>query len=220
MVDTSYAGGATSKRFYFRAETISTSLPYTAGLFNTATIVAQYVRNGAAAVAITLVTQTPSGAWSSGGFVHVGAGVYRLDGPDAALLAGVDNVTFKISGIADVAWSHCTVEITGSDPRAAYSADVNVTSMAANTVTASALATDAVTEIVAAIFARVYNAKMGSLTFEEITALMACVSLAKASGLPTSPVFRNLADNANAIAATTDGIGNRSSVTLTAGSVR
>lgn len=58
---------------------------------------ASYRRQGAAAVAITLATQTVTGAFSSGGFVEVDAtkqpGVYRFDVPDLAFAAGVDYVT-------------------------------------------------------------------------------------------------------------------------------
>jgi hypothetical protein len=92
----------------------------------------------------------------------------------------------------------------------------NVTAMAANTLTASALATDAVTEIVAAVFARAFSAAYGALTFDELVKLIAAVLLGKASGLETTTAtFRNLADNADAVVATVDADGNRTSVTRT-----
>lgn len=69
-----------------------------AGLvYNTSGNAAAYHRAGAAPVAITLATQTVTGAWSAGGFVEndatKGPGSYRLDVPDAAFAPGADWVT-------------------------------------------------------------------------------------------------------------------------------
>lgn len=68
--------------------------------FNTAGNIASYHRQGAARTAITLATQTVTGAFSSGGFVEIDAtnqpGLYRLDIPDAALATGVDFVTITL----------------------------------------------------------------------------------------------------------------------------
>jgi len=99
---------------------------------------------------------------------------------------------------------------------------ITAAKVAADAIGASELATDAVNEIVAAFFARTYDATdMDSVTFEEMTALMACALLGQASGLETATaVFRNLADGADAITATVDADGNRSAVTLTLASVR
>lgn len=100
--------------------------------------------------------------------------------------------------------------------------DAGVRSMAANTLTASALATDAVTEIVAAIFARTFEAtKMSGYTFEDVVALTLCAVAAKLSGAAgTSIAIRNIGDTADAITATVDADGNRSVVTHTLASVR
>jgi hypothetical protein len=61
-----------------------------------------YVRGLAAAVAITLVAQTPTGAWTSGGFCQVDAtnapGLYRLDIPNAAVVTGASEVIVMWSG--------------------------------------------------------------------------------------------------------------------------
>lgn len=64
-----------------------------AGLvYNTAGLTAYYALPRAAPVAITLATQTVTGAFSSGGFVELDAthtkGLYRLDIPDAAVASG------------------------------------------------------------------------------------------------------------------------------------
>ena len=67
-----------------------------------------------------------------------------------------------------------------------------------------------------AVFSRAFSAAYGGFTFDELTKLMVAVLLAKVSGMDTnSPAFRNLADNANVVVATTDADGNRSAVTLT-----
>jgi len=99
---------------------------------------------------------------------------------------------------------------------------ITAAKIAADAIGASELAADAVTEIVAGIFARTYDATdMSSITFEEMTAMMACALLGKASGLDTTTaVYRNLADAADALSATVDADGNRSAVTLTLAAVR
>lgn len=75
--------------------------------FNTASLVAYYVRPGSAAVSITLATQTVTGAYSSGGFVEIDStnmpGLYRLDIPDAALASGVNSVVVMLKGAANMA---------------------------------------------------------------------------------------------------------------------
>lgn len=50
--------------------------------------------------------------------------------------------------------------------------------------------------------------------FQEVIRLMASVLLGKASGLPSSPVFRSLGDDKDRVVATTDDDGNRTVVTL------
>ena len=60
--------------------------------YNTSGLTAYYALPRAAPVAITLATQTATGAFSSGGFVELDAthckGLYRLDIPDAAVASG------------------------------------------------------------------------------------------------------------------------------------
>lgn len=125
MTNTAYQTGATGVTVEVRGFTASTGLPYTAGVFNTAGITAQYIRNRSAATAITLVTQTAAGAWTSGGFVHVAGGVYRLDVPDAAFASGADDVVIVISGITDVVFTVASVDLLGGNPRAQF-VDVNI----------------------------------------------------------------------------------------------
>lgn len=123
--------------------------------FNTASLVAYYVRTKIAAVQISLVTQTTTGAFSSGGFVEISSanmpGVYRLDIPDAALVTSADSVTIMLKGAANMA--PCVLEIdldsqvdvylwngtTVSSPATAGIPDVNVKNM--NNVAATSITT-------------------------------------------------------------------------------
>ncbi len=83
--------GTTSFIDYVRVTDMNGS-PITGLLFNSTGLLSKYVLAGAASVAITLATQTVTGAYSSGGLVEVDAvafpGLYRFDIPDAALASG------------------------------------------------------------------------------------------------------------------------------------
>lgn len=73
----------------------------TTGLtFSSVGLSASYVRPGSARTAITLVTQTTSGSWTSGGFVEVDSvtmpGLYRLDVPNAVFASGVNSAAIEI----------------------------------------------------------------------------------------------------------------------------
>jgi len=82
-------------------------------LYNSAGLTAYYVRKGAAPAAITLVTQTVTGAFSSGGFVEVDSvncpGLYRLDLPDASIADGAESVLVYLKGAANMV--PCLLEI-------------------------------------------------------------------------------------------------------------
>jgi hypothetical protein len=116
------AGGATyapigSTSFYYPTErnasaitiapastskSIHLYLGVTGLVHNTSGLQARYTRVGSNSVPITLVSQTSAGAWTSGGFAEIDAvnqpGLYRLDVPDAAFVAGVDRVTITVRG--------------------------------------------------------------------------------------------------------------------------
>jgi hypothetical protein len=83
--------------------------------FATSGLAAYYVRNQSAPVAITLVTQTPTGAWSSGGFAEISSslvpGVYRLDVPNAAFAAGASDVTIVVRGASGTNGAVLTVNL-------------------------------------------------------------------------------------------------------------
>ena len=135
MTNTAYLGGSTDVTVYVRGFTESTGAPYTAGAYNTATLVLQYVRNRGASTTtgFTPATQTASGAHADGGFVHVVGGLYRVDLPDAAVAAGADSVVIAATGISGVTFTLARVDITGANPRSATT-DANVTKINNTTV--------------------------------------------------------------------------------------
>jgi len=101
--------GATDVTVYvFIQDSSSTTGAGLTGLaYNTASLVCYYVRPLAAAAALTLATQTVTGAHSDGGFVEVDAtnmpGVYRLDLSDTIVASGVNSVALMLKGAANMA---------------------------------------------------------------------------------------------------------------------
>ena len=98
-----YAGD-TSKTIYVFLQDSTTGLAKTGIAYNSAGAIASYNLPLAARSAITLATQTVTGAWSSGGFVEVDAtnepGVYRFDVPNAAIASGSYTViTLAFTGV-------------------------------------------------------------------------------------------------------------------------
>ena len=91
--------------------------------FSTTGLAAFYTRGKAAPVAITLVTQTVTGAYTSGGFVEVSStnqpGLYRLDLPNAALVDGVDDVTVTVRGAAGTNGAVLTISLLNEASTAA-----------------------------------------------------------------------------------------------------
>jgi hypothetical protein len=87
--------GATSKSIHLY-------LGATGLVYNTSGLSARFTRVGSSSVPISLVSQTSTGAWLSGGFAEIDAvnqpGLYRLDVPNAAFVTGVDRVTITVRG--------------------------------------------------------------------------------------------------------------------------
>lgn len=93
--------------------------------------------------------------------------------------------------------------------------DASVGAMANDVLTAAALATDAVTELRNAIFARTFGAAYNNLTFEEIQKTLLVLTLTKTVGAATTEVhFRKPDDSGDAVVGTNDGI-DRTGFTLT-----
>jgi hypothetical protein len=114
--------GATSRREYLfvKDSSVTTGAGKTGLAFNTASLTAYYVRPGAVAVAITLITQTVTGAWASGGFVEVDAtntpGWYRLDVPDAVFASGVDKALVHLKGASNMMPANLEYQLVAFDP--------------------------------------------------------------------------------------------------------
>ena len=108
------------------SQSIELYLGATGLAFNTSGLSAYYVRNRTAPVAITLVTQTATGSWASGGFAEISStftpGVYRLDVPDAALAAGADDVTIVVRGASGTNGAVMTVKLSSGGLTSAQTA--------------------------------------------------------------------------------------------------
>jgi hypothetical protein len=120
---------------------------------------------------------------------------------------------------ADAVWDELRTDHVGAGSfgQGVASVQGNVTGSTAtigpNGLDASALAADAATEIVTAIFARAFNADYGSKTFDELMKILVSEAAGKVSGMDTgSPVFRSIGDTKDVISATTTAEGNRTAV--------
>jgi hypothetical protein len=122
MAKRSIKAGTTSQREYvFVNDSASTTGAGKTGIaYNAAGIKAYYLRPGGSATAITLATQTVTGAFSSGGWVEVDStnmpGVYRFDVPDAVFAAGVEKAIVMISGASGMAPVVMEYDLTAYDP--------------------------------------------------------------------------------------------------------
>ena len=108
------------------SQSIELYLGSTGLTFATSGLAAYYVRNQSAPVAITLVTQTPTGAWTSGGFAEISSslvpGVYRLDVPNAAFAAGASDVTIVVRGASGTNGAVLTVTLSSGGLTSAQTA--------------------------------------------------------------------------------------------------
>lgn len=111
--------GSTDQLVYVRIadSSSSTGAGLTGLAYNSSGLVCSYVRPLGSATALTLATQTVTGAHSDGGFVEVSAanlpGLYRLDLSDAMVATGVDRVVVMLSGASNMV--PCTLEIPLTD---------------------------------------------------------------------------------------------------------
>lgn len=114
---------ATSNRseYVFVQDSASTTGGGKTGIaYNASGLTAYYVRPGGNATAITLATQTVTGAWSSGGWVEVDAtnlpGIYRFDIPNAVFATGVDHAVVMLKGASGMAPVSLEYQLVGFDP--------------------------------------------------------------------------------------------------------
>lgn len=113
--------GSTSKllRVFIQDSSATTGVGLTGLAFNTASLTAYYIREGAAsATAITLATMTV-GTWATGGFKEVDStnlpGVYELGIPNAVLAAGADHVLVMLKGAANMTPTLLEIQLTSVD---------------------------------------------------------------------------------------------------------
>jgi hypothetical protein len=125
------------------SQSIELYLGATGLVFNTSGLAAYYVRNQASPVAITLVTQTPTGAWTSGGFAEIDSslvpGVYRLDVPNAAFAAGASDVTIVVRGASGTNGAVLTVTLSSGGLTAAQTAAAVLDAVGSSYVTAGSI---------------------------------------------------------------------------------
>jgi hypothetical protein len=92
---------------FIKNKTLNDGSGLTGLVFDTANLTSYYIRPGANAAVLNLVTQTVTGAHTDGGFVEIDAanmpGVYRLDLSDAILASGVGTVQIMLQGAANMA---------------------------------------------------------------------------------------------------------------------
>ncbi|MDC7221523.1 MAG: hypothetical protein PQJ59_16435 [Spirochaetales bacterium] len=102
---------------FIRDTSVTTSVTGLTGLtYDSTGLVGYYVRPGESATAITLATQTVTGAYSSGGFVEIDAtnmpGFYRIDWPVAIFATGVRSAFAVLSGATNMEAVRCQWDIT------------------------------------------------------------------------------------------------------------
>jgi hypothetical protein len=202
--------GATSVsvNVFIRDTSVTTGAGLTGLAYNTASLTAYYTRQNAAATAITLATQTATGAYSSGGFVAVDGtnmpGLYRLDIPDAVLASGVNSAYIMLKGATNM--EPCVIEIQLATFDVQSSAPAVNATQFAGTAYATALAAE-----VDAVWDEVVD---GTTTARQSVRLQNSALAGKASGLATTTaVYRDLADTKDRLTATVDASGNRTAIT-------
>jgi hypothetical protein len=125
------------------SQSIELYLGVTGLTFSTSGLAAYYVRNREAPTPITLVTQTATGAWTSGGFAEISSslvpGVYRLDVPNAAFAAGASDVTIVVRGASGTNGAVLTVTLSSGGLTAAQTAAAVLDAVGSSYVTAGSI---------------------------------------------------------------------------------
>lgn len=196
--------GVTSRTIYvFIADsTVSTGAGKTGLAFNTSSLAAYYARPRATPVAITLVTQTVTGAYSSGGFVEVDAtnmpGIYRLDVPDGALATAADSVLVMLSGATGMAPVVVEIELVDYDPF-----DAQRAGLAALPSSGAVLTKDTVVE------------SQGSYTVQQVLSVALAILAGRTTVSGGSYTVKSPNNSADRAVFTLDASKQRTAVTLT-----
>ncbi len=112
----------TSKRIqiFIGDSSVTTGAGLTGLVYNSASLVAYYFRDGdSSPTAITLATATV-GTWTSGGFKEISSsnmpGWYELDLPDAVLATGTNNATVHLKGATNMRPCSIQIDLVSYDP--------------------------------------------------------------------------------------------------------
>lgn len=104
---------------FIQDSSVTTGAGLTGLTYNASGLVCYYVRPLAAAAALTLATQTVTGAHGDGGFVEVSSanmpGVYRLDLSDAICATGVNSVVVMLKGATNMAPVTLEIQLVSID---------------------------------------------------------------------------------------------------------
>jgi hypothetical protein len=97
------------------SQSIELYLGATGLTYQTSGLQAYYARNRSTPVQISLVSQTTTGSWTSGGFAEINSttmpGIYRLDVPNAAFASGSSDVTINVRGASGTNGAVLTVNL-------------------------------------------------------------------------------------------------------------
>ena len=101
-----FVSGNTSLIEYINITKSNSGIGLTGLVYNSSGLTAYYIRLGGAPTAITLNSQTVTGAFTSGGFVAVDntnmPGLYRIDIPNAVFATGVTKATIYLRGAGNM----------------------------------------------------------------------------------------------------------------------
>ena len=101
-----FVSGNTSLIEYINITQSNSGIGLTGLVYNSSGLTAYYIRPGGAPTAITLNSQTATGAFTSGGFVPVDntnmPGLYRIDIPNTVFNSGVSNATVYLRGASNM----------------------------------------------------------------------------------------------------------------------
>lgn len=194
--------GDTSRIEYIFVQNSSstTGAGLTGLVFNSSGLTAYYVRTQGSATAITLATQTVTGAFSSGGFVEVDAtnmpGIYRVDIPDAVFATGVDKAALLLKGATNMAPVALEYQLVDFDPEDAAGLGLSRVDVAISTRNATAPLDAAGTRAAVGLAAANLDTQLTAIDDfldTEIAAILAAVDTevaaikAKTDNLPATP---------------------------------
>lgn len=180
MAKISIKAGATSVtvNVFIQDSTSTVGAGKTGLAFNTASLIAYYMLPAANSVAITLATQTVTGAWSSGGFVEIDSthcpGWYRLDLPNAAIASGRYS-SINLQGATGMAQCPVEIELTGWDNQDAVHGGMSALPNTAVTTNASLLTSGTGTDQLSVAAGLVNVGKINSVSTSSVTTVNANV---------------------------------------------